>query len=185
MADLKTYDLIDLTAVRQFIAEHGEKRTIKKGEYFCRMEHTAKEIGLVMSGVFGFMRPDYNGRNQIGSFAASNEIIGAIVSLQPTRQSAFDVVALCQAEIMVVKADDMFDYMESIHPGFRLKLTNAIAYGFMMRMISFRCDRPEDRYIELMKRVPKITSMIPMSAIASYLGMTREAFSRLRSRMKV
>lgn len=184
MADLKIYDLLDLTELRNFITEHGEKRTIKKGEYFCQMEHTAKEIGLVVSGVFGFMRPDSNGRNQIGSFAASDEIIGAIVPLLPTRQSAFDVVALCQAEIWVVNTDEMFDYMESIHAGFRLKLANAIAYGFMMRMISFRCDKPEDRYNELLERMPKIASMIPMSAIASYLGMTREAFSRLRSRMK-
>ena len=184
MADLKLYDLIDLTALRQFIADHGEKRTMRKGEYFCRMEHTAKEIGLVVSGVFGFMRPDSTGRNQIVSLAAPDEIVGAIISLRPSRQSALDVVALCQAEILVVNADEMFDYMESIQPGFRLMLTDAIAYGFLMRMISFRCDKPAERYAELLKRIPKIASMIPMSAIASYLGMTREAFARLRSRIK-
>lgn len=184
MADLKIYDLLDLTELRNFITEHGEKRTIKKGEYFCRMEHTAKEIGLVVSGVFGFMRPDSNGRNQIISFAAPGEIVGAIISLRPTRMSAFDVVAICRAEILVVKADEIFGLMENIQPGFKLILTDAIAYGFMMRMISFRCDKPEDRYNELLERMPKIASMIPMSAIASYLGMTREAFSRLRSRMK-
>ncbi|MDE5568642.1 MAG: Crp/Fnr family transcriptional regulator [Muribaculaceae bacterium] len=185
MADLKIYDLIDLTALRKLFEEHGEKRTVRKGEHFCRMEHTAKEIGLVVSGVFGFMRPDSKGRNQIISFAAHGDIVGAIISLRPTRMSAFDVVALCPAEILVVKADEIFGIMESIQPGFRLMLTDAIAYGFMMRMISFRCDKPEDRYTELLERMPKIASMIPMSAIASYLGMTREAFARLRSRLKV
>ncbi len=185
MPDLKVYDLIDLTAFRQLLTEHGVKRTIKKGEHFCRMEHSAKEIALVVSGVFGFMRPDSTGRNQIISFAAPGEIVGAIISLRPSRMSAFDVVALCPAEILVVNADEIFALMENDEPGFRYKLTDAIAYGFMMRMISFRCDKPEDRYSELLQRVPKISSMIPMSAIASYLGMTREAFARLRSRMKM
>lgn len=184
MADLKTYDHVDLTELRQYFIDNGVKRTIKKGEHFCRMEHTTKEIGLVVSGVFGFMRPDSNGREQIFSFASAGEIVGAIVPLRPGRKSAFDIVALCQCEVLVVNADDMFFFMETLLPGFRLKLTDAIAYGFLMRGISFRCDTPEERYKELLKRVPKISSLIPMSAIATYLGITREAFSRLRSKLK-
>ena len=79
----------------------------------------------------------------------------------------------------------MFDEMEISYPGFKLMFTDAIAYGFMMRGISFRCDTLEERYQELLERIPDICNRISMSAIASYLGVSREAFARMRSRSKI
>lgn len=184
MADLKTYDLFNADALRTIILEHGREHKFKKGECFCRMECTAKEIGLVRNGVFGFSRPDGAGRDQILSLASTGEFVGAVISLYPTRRSAFDVTALCTSTVVSMPITGAFALAEELQPGFRSEFTEAIAYGFMMRGISFRCDKPEERYVELVARIPNICDVISMSAIASYLGLSREAFARLRGRMK-
>lgn len=182
MADLKTYDLIDLTEIYQYFKDNGERRTLKRGECFCRMECPVREIALVTDGVFGFSRPDSKGRTQILTFASTGEFVGAVISLRPTRLSGFDVKALCRSEVLSLPMNKMFDDLEDSYPGFRLAFTDAIAYGFMMRGISFRCDTPEERYSELLNRIPNICTRVSMASIASYLGISREAFARMRGR---
>lgn len=186
MADLKTYDIVDfavLGEMRRYFYAHGEKRILKKGEFFCRMEWPANEIGLVTDGVFGFSRPDYRGHPQILTLASKGELVGAVISLRPTKLSGFDVRALSRAEVLSLPMAKMFDDIETQHPGFRLMFTDAIAYGFMMRGIAFRCASAEERYNELRVRIPDICTRIPMSSIASYLGISREAFARMRGKL--
>lgn len=182
MPDLLTYDVIDMTAVKQSFAESGTRRQMKRGECFCRIEQPVREIGLVESGAFAFARADSKGQDQILSMAFEGELVGAVISLHPGRCSAFDVRALCRSELLVMPLDKWIADMEERQPGFYHNLIAAIAYGFMMRGISYRCATPEQRYAELLSRLPNARRLISMSSIASYLGMSREAFSRLRSR---
>lgn len=183
MPDLHTYDLLNFAGAKPMFESYGSCRMFKRGDYFCRMESPAREIGLVISGGFGFSRPDHKGHDQILSLAFEGEFVSAIIALLPGRRSAFDVRALCPSELRVLPLDFFFDKMEEMNPGFRLELTTVLAYGIMMRCISCRCDTPEDRYKDLLQRVPDVRKFVPMSTIASYLGLSREAFARMRSRI--
>lgn len=183
MSDLKTYDVFDMEPLRKCFMHHGEYRFLRRGDCFCRIESQAREIGMVCSGGFGFSRPDANGRDHLLSMAFKGDLIGAYISLRPGRLSAFDVRALCPSEVIVMPLASMISVMEEELPGFRLDFSDAIAYGFMMRAISFRCETAEERYRELLDRIPDVRKLMPMSAIASYLGMTREAFARMRRRI--
>jgi CRP-like cAMP-binding protein len=42
---------------------------------------------------------------------------------------------------------------------------------------------PEERYVMLMKDRPKVMANVSLKYIASYLGITPEALSRIRKRM--
>ena len=54
MADLKLYDVFDMSPLRDYIREHGECRVYCKGECFCRIGENAPDIGVVNSGGFAF-----------------------------------------------------------------------------------------------------------------------------------
>ncbi|WP_286411151.1 Crp/Fnr family transcriptional regulator [Myroides marinus] len=41
----------------------------------------------------------------------------------------------------------------------------------------------EERYLNLLKRSPKIVQLIPQKFIASYLGITTQSLSRIKSRV--
>lgn len=184
MADLKLYDIIDMNPVAEFIRGTGVRRVMSKGEYFARMNCRCREVGIVCSGGFAFSLPDYRGDNQILSLALAGEFIGSFVTL-PDNLSFVEISALCRSEIYTVPIDLLYAEMDSgrIAVG-RDKLIYAIAYGFMLSGASYRCDSPETRYRELLARVPDLHATISMTAIASYLGVTRETFARMRRRMK-
>ena len=184
MADLVLYDIFDISPLCDFIRSRGELRVFKKGEYFCRLGSPAPDIAVVRSGGFAFSRPDYKGDSQTFSLAFSGEIIGAYVPMMFGRTSPFDSTALCRSEIHTVPLKEAMRFMDDeLPPSFRLEFIRAVAYGFMMRMMGFRCNSPEERYRELLVRVPEIVGQMSNSAIAPYLGITRETFSRMRSRM--
>lgn len=102
----------------------------------------------------------------------------------PGQRSAFDIQALCPSQIVTMEYDALIGYIKSTMPENTLQnLYYAIAFGLMTRGFSFRCDSPEMRYTELLQRMPDILQRVPMKVIASYLGITREHFSRMRKRM--
>ncbi|ANU63653.1 Crp/Fnr family transcriptional regulator [Muribaculum intestinale] len=183
MADLKLYDVFDMSPLRDYIREHGECRVYCKGECFCRIGENAPDIGVVNSGGFAFVRPDYKGDDQTCSLAFADELVGSYISMMPGRKSGFDVKALCKSEVSALALDTVVEYMDTISPDYRLRFTYAIAYAFMMRGISYRCQSVESRYVELLERMPDVKSFMSTSAIASYLGVTRETLSRMRARM--
>lgn len=183
MSDLIIYDNFDMTHMRDYFLTRGELRRFRRRERFCTLGMPACEMGLVISGGFCFSHPDYKGATQIMTIAFSGEMIGAYVTPASSRRSVFDVTALCDSEVAVVKLDSLIAYMDSEHPGMRLHLTEAIAQGFQRRMVDYRCEPPEKRYRELLDRMPEIAGQMSMTAIASYLGITRETFARLRNKI--
>ena len=185
MADLKVYDVFDMSPLSDYMRQEGELRTLMRGVHFCNIGVCAQNMGLVKSGAFAFMRPDYKGNNQTCSLAFAGEIIGAYVSTVLGRSSELDVVALCRSEVYVIPVDAVINYMDrELKPGYRTDFTHAVAYGLMMRAISSRCDSVEARYRELLTRVPDLNKHMSNAAITSYLGISREAFARMRAKMR-
>ena len=130
MADLKLYDVFDMSPLRDYIREHGECRVYCKGECFCRIGENAPDIGVVNSGGFAFVRPDYKGDDQTCSLAFADELVGSYISMMPGRKSGFDVKALCKSEVSALALDTVVEYMDTISPDYRLRFTYAIAYAF-------------------------------------------------------
>lgn len=184
MADLKTYDVLDFEPLRELILSEGTVRVLAKGECYVNLGEVCDTIGLVVDGVFGFCRPDYKGDNQICSLSMKGELVGSVIC-ESGRRSYFDVMALCRSEVCVVPVSALDGFEDPYHgTGFRERLLYAVAYGFMIRAASYRCDSPEMRYRELLERNPDIVSRVSMTAIASYLGVTRETFARMRAKLK-
>lgn len=184
MADLRLYDILDINPLADFVRDNGVRRTMSKGEHFASMNSPCREIGVVCSGGFAFSLPDYRGDNQILALAFAGELIGSVVAI-PGNRSFVDISALCRSEIYAVPTDVLYAEMDSGRLTVsRSELLYALAYVFMLRAASFRCDSPEMRYRELLARVRDLHGTISMTAIASYLGVTRETFARMRRRMK-
>ncbi len=185
MADLKTYDIFNMAPIVNYIRNHGEARSYRRHEHFALYNSITTELALVTSGAFAFSLPDHKGDRQILSFAFAGEVIGAyITAAGNTRRSAYDITAQCDSEVIAVPKEDLIRHLDNEFPGYRMDFTLAVASGFMLRANSIRCDSPEMRYLELLKRIPGLHKHLSMTAIASYLGITRETFARMRKKMR-
>ena len=177
MPDLITYDLMDFGPIRSMLRTHGTPQAFRRGEYFVR-------AGDVACRGFAFSKDDCHGDVQIFSLAFSNDIISSLIML-PDRRSGFDITALCRSEVLVMEQSKFLDLLytelgEQAWP----RLIYAIACGLMERGFSYRCDSVESRYANLLARVPQVVSNMSYKAMASYLGISREHFARLRRKME-
>lgn len=184
MADLKLYDKLDLAPLREYFMNHGERRLYRARQHFITIGRTAAEMGLVVSGGFAFSHPDYKGDRQILTLAFAGELVGNYITPDLSGRAGYDATAMCESEVLVVPHSDFVARLDSIGSDFKFRFTLAIAMSFMMRATSMRCDSPETRYRELLRRMPEINGRMSMTAIASYLGITRETFARLRNRLR-
>lgn len=58
----------------------------------------------------------------------------------------------------------------------------SLSFDLLQKNLSFRRDSPEQRYLDLLQRVPDILNRVSIKDIASYVGVTPETLSRIRSR---
>ena len=87
------------------------------------------------------------------------------------------------SEVYGIHHDDLMSLADKYHDVERL-LRNMMTGGFIMsqqRMFSIQFETAQQRYENLLKNAPNIILRVPVSYIASFLGVTLETLSRIRS----
>jgi CRP-like cAMP-binding protein len=87
------------------------------------------------------------------------------------------------SEVYGIYHDDLMSLANKYHDVERL-LRNMMTGGFIMsqqRMFSIQFESAKQRYENLLKNTPDIIRRVPLSYIASFLGVTLETLSRIRS----
>jgi CRP-like cAMP-binding protein len=81
--------------------------------------------------------------------------------------------------------NDLMDEL-SREPGFIEMILDVSAerqLHYMHEFVSFIRDKPEQRYLNLLKDSPRIIQRVPQHYIASYLGITTVHLSRIKSKI--
>jgi CRP/FNR family transcriptional regulator, anaerobic regulatory protein len=76
----------------------------------------------------------------------------------------------------------LFEQVPKFERFFRILLENSLVAS-QQRLIDNMSSRAEDRYLQFIKKYPSIPSCVPQHNIASYLGITPEFLSKIRSRL--
>jgi CRP-like cAMP-binding protein len=160
------------------------RRFLKKGEYLLRGGEVCNHVTFINKG---FIRV-YNIVNEEEltiNFAFEGNFFTDFASLISRQQSTDYIVAMDELEILQIHYDDLQRAYE-VSPLWqkfgRLMAENVLLF-VVSRNKSLLFNTPEERYLKLMKERPKVMANVPLKYIASYLGITPEALSRIRKRM--
>jgi len=160
------------------------RRFIKKGEFILRGGDVCNHVTYINKGIFRIYNVVHD-EEQTVNFAFEGNFITDYSSFV-SRQSTSDyIVAMEDAEILQLRYDDMqAAYLKSaIWERFGRLIAEYILMFVVERNKSLLFNTPEERYLNLMKERPKVIANMPLKYIASYLGITPEALSRIRKRM--
>ncbi len=160
------------------------RRWIKKGEYLLTEGQVCNHVSFINQGFFrtyNMVRDEE--RTQFLAF--EHEYITdycSFVTRQPTRDN---IIAMEDAEVLQLDHASMHAAFEK-YPVWQ-KFGRLIA-EYVFVMVSFRSQdllfkTPEELYLQLMQEKPHILDRVPLKYIASYLGITPEALSRIRKRV--
>jgi CRP/FNR family transcriptional regulator, anaerobic regulatory protein len=160
------------------------RRFLKKGEFILRAGEVCNHVTFLNKG---FVRV-YNIVNEeevTVNFGFDGNYVTDYTSFVSRQSSLDNIVAMEDLEILQLNYADMQAAYEKypVWQKFGRLIAEYILIFATERSRSFLFLTPEERYLKLIKDRPKVIAHVPLKYIASYLGITPEALSRIRKRM--
>jgi len=176
---------IPIEQENKFCSLISEKH-IKKGEYFLREGQFSRTIAFVKNGLFRYYYIDKDGNELTKGFFVENSILVSYSAMLEQRGSYFAIQALEDSEI------EKFDYIESQKLFTEHPCWNVFLVKQLQKILSMKVERErefllfdaEQRYVKFLKDFPGLDTRLKQHMIASYLGITPQALSRIRKNMK-
>jgi CRP-like cAMP-binding protein len=159
-----------------------QTKQLKKKEHFLQEGKICKQIGFIVSG---YVRLYYlkEGEEITKDFNFENMFCGSYASFSLQQPSLFNIVAMEDVELITFGRDDFYSLAEKYWSIERMLRKN-MEFMFIrkeLREASFLLDDAQERYHKLVEQEPQMIQRVPLKYLASYLGMSAETLSRVRS----
>lgn len=159
--------------------------TIRKGDVVVREGQFSDKAYLIVQGC---ARAYYlkDGKDISDWFAFENEFMASIVSFFSEKPSPH-YIEFVEDSVVLEFSKDTIDHLSNKYHDFERLISKVVTVtmlGLRERLSSILFNKAEDRYKQLISIRPDITNRMPLTHIASYLGITLETLSRIRSPKK-
>jgi CRP-like cAMP-binding protein len=170
---------------RRFIQSLFTPRTFKKRQFFQRAGEVMNRGGFVARGCFRTYVIDESGTEGILHFSPEGTWIGDPPSILSGTPTLYFVDAIEPSTALVIDVPSfqkMHETIPELASGYRIGLERTAA-GKQRRIALALHASAEERYEDFLRRQPALARRIPLRMLASYLGITPEALSRIRRRL--
>lgn len=181
--------LNEITAIPESELEYTEKfietKTFKKNQHLVRAGERLDSYYFICNGLVRFYYLCRDGKEFNKHFAMENDFAGSIATKVLGIPSIYGIQALEDTETLVIKydlLDDLYNRDKSWERMGRLT-TEKLAILKEFREKSFLLDDAETRYRNFIKQYPALMNRISLFHIASYIGITQVALSRIRKNL--
>ncbi len=162
------------------------EKAIAKGEFLLQAGDNTLEFGIILTGIFRLYYTDKNGKEQIKSFRRNGELLGPYAEILLNIPSRTYIQAMESARVVLINKDDFQVFYEK-HSCW-LTLGRIVAEKHFLakeeREFEFLQLDVMERYKKFCEEYGPLIGKIPQHQIASYLGITPVALSRVLSKSR-
>ena len=157
-------------------------KSFAKSDYLIRAGESDTGLYLIQKGLVRFVYLTEDGKEFNKSFAAEGEFVGCLLSMLTTHNCRFSIQALEACDTIFLSNLDRKRLFQRFPEWERLGriLAEQLALKKEAREAEFLLDSAEIRYQRFMTEHPDWIKRLPQYQIASYLGITDVALSRIR-----
>jgi CRP-like cAMP-binding protein len=187
MDNLKSFfsQKIDISAEEwSYFATLLTRKELAKSQLILAKGETEKHISFIEKGSVRFYVP-YEETGMTFAFIFENELACAYDSFltqTPTLYNAETLTPTVLWQLSYENLQHMYLTLPKSNILGRL-LTEEIYLKKAKRELSLLTQTPEERYLDLFVSRPNLLKTIPLKYIASYIGITPQALSRIRKRI--
>lgn len=162
--------------------ESLKEKQIAKGFVLQQQGDTTMQAYFVKKGLLRSYYIDANGKEYTFMFAPENWIIADFSILANLKTAKLSIEALEESQISIIPRS----MMETIHLLPEIELIKQIQRfinridALQTRVIILMSATAEEKYIDFLETYPDIVQRVSQKMIASYLGLSPEALSRVR-----
>ena len=157
-------------------------KKIRKRQYFLQEGEVCKYMAFIVKGSMRQYSVDAKGAEHIMRLSLENWWAGDRESFTNQTPSIYNIDAWEESDVLVISKADMekIEVIPAITEMTR-QLDHNHAFALQRRVNASISLSAEERYAELEKSYPEFLQRFPQHIIASYLGITKETLSRVRS----
>ena len=162
----------------------GSRMSLAKGEYFSQPGEKATRFAVVISGLLRHYYLDPAGKESVKAFRGPMELSGPYAEIIQGKPSRTFIEALTASELFVFEVAEVDAAAESSLELQRLfrRFVEVQFVAKEQREYEFLLLTAEERYRQFCASLPELLQHIPQHQIASYIGITPVALSRIRAR---
>lgn len=161
-------------------------KTLPEKEFLIKTGQVIRYLPFINKGLLVNYRLDENGDHHVIQIRGTGSWLGDIYSFFSGNPTTFNIQAFQPTELLMVN-HETFEFMINEYPVyerfFRLAIQdsyiNTLGQVFNLHSLS-----AEERYIELIEKVPSLLDDIPHYLIASYLNIRPQSLSRIRKKLQ-
>jgi len=186
------YDLI-LKNISRFITLSPEEeqyftsllkvKKIKKKQYLLQEGDISRHQYFVVKGCLRTYTIDEKGQEHIIQFAIEDWWTGDMYSFLTQTPARFTIDAIEDSELLSLEKnalEELYSKVPKFEKFFRHLLQNAFV-SLQERVLSNLSQPADERYCTFITKYADMEKRLPLKQIASYLGITPESLSRIRS----
>lgn len=177
---------VDLTEEEEtFLLSKIAFRKYLKGQYVVQQGDICKYECFVVSGCTKTFYMDEAGQEHIIMFSIEDWWTADIGSFVTQTPADFNIQCIENTELIMFSSDiieDLYIKAPKLERFFRKIIEKAFVASQKRIVRSFSLTA-KDRYVYFRNQYPKIEQRIPQYMIASYLGITKEFLSKIKSQL--
>jgi CRP-like cAMP-binding protein len=160
-------------------------RKYLKGQFVVQNGDVCKYENFVLSGCLKAFYIDNEGQEHVVMFAIENwwtSDLGSFITQMP---ADLNVQCLEDSELVQIHYNDLqqlYIDIPKLERFFRIIIQKAFVAA-QKRIVNNFSQPAMDRYVQFREQYPKIEQRVPQYMIASYLGITKEFLSKIRSKL--
>ncbi|UKT64481.1 Crp/Fnr family transcriptional regulator [Pedobacter mucosus] len=168
------------------ISKNAILKEIKKEEYFSEAGKIAQEVGFVLDGVVRVLYYNNKGEEITKYFIEEHNLVVDLESFENEIPSSAYVQAITDCKIIVFSKKNWLDLSNTIvgWDAIVLKMISKALRQKVERRSPLISEDATTRYLMFLDIYPNVVNRIPLSYIASYLGVTQSSLSRIRKNIR-
>jgi CRP-like cAMP-binding protein len=168
------------------IQSKGSTIHLKKDDYFSEAGKTARQIGFITQGILRVLYYNDRGEAITRYFVEERHFAVDLNSYNDQLPSSEYVQAVTDCELIVFSRKAVQELSLTITGWDEIlhKITTKALLEKVSRISPMLAEDATERYVNFLKQYPGLANRIPLSALASYLGITQSSLSRIRKNIR-
>ncbi|MBL3655338.1 Crp/Fnr family transcriptional regulator [Fulvivirga sediminis] len=164
-----------------FVIQRSKVISLQKDECFSQPGKIPRQVGFVLEGVFRGHYYTNDGEDVTRCFIGENSLMVDYVNFEAQTVATEYLQACTDAQLIVFSKQSWDELSEKIESWDNIK-------NKMVQLCMYQKSRTgpvvsqdaTTRYLEFINNYPTLINRVPLTYIASYLGVTQQSLSRIR-----
>jgi len=159
---------------------------LNKDEYFSEAGKVPRQVGFLLEGVVRFCYYNNKGQEITHHFIDENNFVSDQQKFEAQVVASEYIQAVTNCKLLIFSKKDWDDIGNTI-VGWD-NITGLILKNCLLKTIERRSPLVSEdattRYLSFIENFPNLVNRVPLSYIASYLGITQQSLSRIRKNIR-